>query len=134
MTTTTDISIFFYQILNVDSLTTLLDGGAVYRNQRLEDSSKNDVVIIPRFLKDNPKGVYNGQIQIVAIIKKLAGVPNHKLQLEIEQKIIELLDASTQQQEAKGFYFDFEETTEHDNYDGQRLFTSLYITLNIHKL
>ncbi len=133
MTSITDITKFFYELLNVSSLTDLLSGG-VYRNQRPKNLTSSDVVIIPRFISGTgAKNVSNGQLQIVVILPKIAGVPDLKSQLAIENAIIDIFANSINKQESNNFYFELLQTTEHDNYDGQILFSSLYLTLQIHK-
>ena len=133
MISITSISEFFYKLLNVTDLTVLLDG-SIYRNQRPRNSQKSDIVIITRYLNGtSQQNINQGETQIIIILPKISGVPNLLKQKEIENKVLELLEKSRQFQETNNFYFDIQTTTEHDNFDGQNLFSSLYITTKIYK-
>ena len=132
--TITAISIYFYKILNDDVYLKNLLSGGVYRNQRPKNSETSDIVIITRYLNGtNIQNVQNGETQIVIILPKISGVPDLSLQNRIEKRVIEILNNSKNFQNINGFYFELETTTEHDNYDGQFLFSSLYLTFKIHK-
>ena len=133
MTSITNISKFFYKLLNVTSLKDLLSGG-IYRNQRPKNSTTSDVVIITRYINGTGnENVNNGQTQIVIILPKISDVPDLKKQSEIEEAIIEILANSMNEQNTNNFYFELEQITEHDNFDGQNMFSSLYLSLKIHK-
>ncbi len=134
MISITEITTNIYHILNQQELLDLLEGGRVYRQQRSVDSSNNDVVIRAEFLRPE-KGleVKNGKIKIIIIIKKIAGLPDLATEAEIENKILDLLSNSELLQKNNSFYFDFEDTTRYDNFNGQQLFTSIYLKLNIYK-
>lgn len=133
MTDLTSISKFFYELLNVSDLTDLLSGG-IFRNQRPKNSENSDIIILTRFIKGtNVENINNGFLQLVLIIPKIAGQPNLILQETIEKKIIEILKNSMNKQMSSSFYFELENTTEYDNYEGQNLFSSLYFDLIIHK-
>ena len=135
MTTITDIGTFFYELLNVAELTSLLNGGAIYRNQRPKNSTKNDIVVLTTFQKDDfYTGVHVGEVKIVLIINKIADLPDTLTQLSIEEKVIELLKNSNEKQTQKEKYFEMVETSEYDNYEGQTMYSSLYINLKTLKI
>jgi len=87
MTTITEIGEFFYKLLNVNELTSLLEGGKIYRNQREKNSTANDIIIRALSVEDDYRdGVHNGQVQIVLIINKIGDLPDLKKQYEVEKK------------------------------------------------
>ena len=88
MTTITEIGEFFYKLLNVNELTSLLEGGKIYRNQREKNSTANDIIIRALSVEDDYRdGVHNGQVQIVLIINKIGDLPDLKKQYEVEKKL-----------------------------------------------
>lgn len=136
MITLSNASIIFYELLNDVQILDLLNGGSIYREQRPVNSQNNDIVIKTRFMKSEKKtGVAVGEIQIVLILNKISNYIDTQKINAIEKNIIEILKSKKSENKQKNYttYFELKNTTFYPNYNGQELFSSLYLTYEIYK-
>ena len=96
MITDSEITKYFYKILNVSELTDIITGG-IYRFNKPENSEKEDIVINTIFLKSGHyKDIQNGICNINCYCVNINGLRNISRLETIANKVIELLESYQQ--------------------------------------
>ena len=96
MITQLDIFDKFFEILNVTSLTNIIDGG-IYKLKKPQNSELQDIVINSLPLKsDHFVGIQNGTININCYCKNINGQPDTLTLKAISDQVLLLLEAYPQ--------------------------------------
>ena len=130
MTIASEISKYFYNILNVSELTSLIDG-SIYREKKPINSELQDIVINTLFLKSGYKtDIQNGQSNINIYCKSINSLPDLSNLNTISEKVIELLDNNTQR--SNSFFYEILDTNLFQDLQQNTMFY-INIKLQIHK-
>lgn len=94
--TAIEITKYLYRILNKDELKNLISG-AIFRDDKPQNSELQDIVINCLFLKSGHfTEIQNGQVNINCYCKNINGVSDTAQLTLISNKVIELLQNNTQ--------------------------------------
>ena len=112
-----NITEYLYKILNVSSITDLLNSGFIYKDSRPTNSNQNDIVINTNFLRSSyNSGVSVGlsNINIYCQANK-NGYPNHNFFKSVFTKIIERFEEINYNYKSLYFSIDMTSTEQDSN-------------------
>ena len=108
MTSSLQIGEYFYELLNIDAITSVITG-SVYRNQKIDDELEN-IVIFVNFLTENTnRGNQRGLVNVNILVKKEQGLHNISRIKTITDLVMNALD--TDDKENESFYYKFQQNT-----------------------